>query len=44
MRTSCRFIWNAGEGIGAVKAVMTSAEFVDRVKRECKAAKARVTA
>jgi nitronate monooxygenase len=37
-------IWGSGQGIGAVKAVQTTAELVARLKREYAAAKARVCA
>ena len=35
-------IWGCGQGIGAVDAVRPVAEFVDRLKREYDAARARV--
>jgi nitronate monooxygenase len=36
-------IWGCGQGIGAVDKVVSSAEFVARLKREYRAAKARVS-
>ena len=37
-----RDIWGCGQGIGAVKSVSSTAELVDRLKREYEAAKAAV--
>ena len=37
-------IWGCGQGIGAVKAVLPTADLVARLKREYHAAKARVLA
>jgi nitronate monooxygenase len=37
-------IWGCGQGIGAVKAVVPTAELVARLKREYQAAKSRITA
>jgi nitronate monooxygenase len=39
-----RDIWGSGQGIGAVKAVVTTAEFVDRLASEYEAARKRVAA
>ena len=39
-----RDIWGSGQGIGAVKAVTTVADFVARLAREYAAAKARLCA
>jgi len=37
-------IWGCGQGIGAVRAIMPTREFVNRLKREYDAARARLTA
>ena len=37
-------IWGSGQGIGAVKSVVTVAELVDRLEREYKAARLRIAA
>jgi nitronate monooxygenase len=37
-------IWGSGQGIGAVKAVKTVAEFVDQLEAEYRAAKASLDA
>jgi nitronate monooxygenase len=37
-------IWGCGQGIGAVKAVVPTAELVARLKREYQEAKSRITA
>jgi nitronate monooxygenase len=39
-----RDIWGAGQGIGAVKEVASVGQFVDRLEREYRAAKARICA
>ena len=39
-----RDIWGSGQGIGAVKAVLSVADYVDKLQREYAAAKARVAA
>jgi nitronate monooxygenase len=35
-------IWGAGQGVGAVKAVVSVAELVDRLEREYRAARERL--
>src|SRR5690606_34247776 len=39
-----RDIWGSGQGIGAVDAVVTTAELVDRLAREYEAARRRIAA
>ncbi len=43
-RKAWKDIWGCGQGIGAVKAVVPTAELIDRLKREYAAARARLLA
>jgi nitronate monooxygenase len=43
-RKAWKDIWGCGQGIGAVKSVVPTAELIDRLKREYAAARARVLA
>jgi nitronate monooxygenase len=43
-RKAWKDIWGCGQGIGAVKSVVPTAELIDRLKREYDAARARVLA
>ncbi len=42
-RKAWKDIWGCGQGIGAVKSVVTTAELIDRLKREYAAARARLS-
>ena len=43
-RKAWKDIWGCGQGIGAVKAVVPTAELIERLKREYTAARARLLA